>query len=79
MTGDIPQLTNIQNFYGGLSFKDVNFVPKLKHSLLSVSQICDNDFSTHFTRKGCFILKPGIVIPKDWIFLEAEFKNPTTD
>ena len=47
----------------------MNYVPELKHSLLSVSQICDNGFPTHFTNKGCFVLKIGIVIPEDWILL----------
>jgi hypothetical protein len=97
MTGDISQLSNIQEisnggyvfFAGGekgkitqmrivtngtLQFDRVNYVPELKHSLLSVSQICDKEFSTHFTKKECLILKPGIVIPEDWILLRSECK-----
>ncbi|XP_052625893.1 uncharacterized protein LOC128132926 [Lactuca sativa] len=37
---------------GVLSFENVNFAPELKHSLLSVSQICDKGYSTHFTDKS---------------------------
>ena len=46
-------------------FKNVNYAPELKHSLLTVSQICDKGYSTHFTDKECLILKPCIVIPDD--------------
>ncbi|KAD6454671.1 hypothetical protein E3N88_09377 [Mikania micrantha] len=49
---------------GTLSFEDVYYMEELNHSLLSVSQICDNSFSTHFTNKECLILKPGFVIPE---------------
>ena len=58
--GQITQRGTVRN--GALRFNKVNYVPELKHSLLSVSQICDNGYSTHFTDKGCFILKPGVVI-----------------
>ncbi|XP_052622734.1 uncharacterized protein LOC128128014 [Lactuca sativa] len=60
-SGKITQRGTITN--GVLSFENVNFSPELKHSLLSVSQICDKGYSTHFTDKECIILKPGIVIP----------------
>jgi hypothetical protein len=62
--GKITQMGIVTN--GTLQFDRVNYVPELQHSLLSVSQICDKDFSTHFTKKECLILKPGIVIPEDW-------------
>ena len=55
-----------------LSFENVNFAPELKHSLLSVSQICDKGYSTHFTDKECMILKPGIVIPEEWMFVKSK-------
>ena len=71
--GKITQQGTVTN--GVLSFDKVNFVPELKQSLLSVSQICDKDFSTHFTKKECLILKPGIVIPEDWILVRAERAN----
>ena len=58
--GKITQMGTASN--GVLKFDCVNFVPELKHSLLSVSQICDKGFSAHFTNKDCLILKPGIVI-----------------
>ena len=55
-----------------LSFENVNFAPELKHSLLSVSQICDKGYSTHFTDKECIILKPCIVIPEEWILVKSK-------
>ncbi|KAI3767880.1 hypothetical protein L2E82_18309 [Cichorium intybus] len=39
--GKITQRGTVSN--GVLKFENVNFVPELKHSLLSVSQICDNE------------------------------------
>ncbi|XP_035838343.1 uncharacterized protein LOC118485924 [Helianthus annuus] len=57
---------------GVLSFENVNYVPELKHNLLSISQICDRGNSVHFTKKGCYVLKPGIVIPEDWFLMTAE-------
>ena len=71
--GKITQMGIVTN--GTLQFDRVNYVPELQHSLLSVSQICDKDFSTHFTKKECLILKPGIVIPEDWILLRSERKG----
>ena len=38
---------------GVLNFENVNYASELKHSLLSVSQICNKGFSTHFTNKEC--------------------------
>ena len=55
--GKITQRGTVSN--GVLSFENVNYAPELKHSLLSVSQISDKDYSTHFTKKECLILKPG--------------------
>ncbi|TLX69673.1 hypothetical protein E9993_22805, partial [Labilibacter sediminis] len=68
--GQITQMGTVSN--GALQFEDVNYVPELKHSLLSVSQICDKDFSTYFTKKECLILKPGIIIPEDWVLVRSE-------
>ena len=73
--GRITQRGTVTN--GVLKFEQVNFIPELKHSLLSVSQICDRDFSTHFTKKECLILKPGIVIPEDWILVKSERQHDT--
>ncbi|KAD5802663.1 hypothetical protein E3N88_14023 [Mikania micrantha] len=56
---------------GTLSFEDVYYVEELNHSLLSVSQICDKSFSTHFTNKECLILKPGFVVPEKWILMRT--------
>ena len=71
--GKITQMGIVSN--GVLQFDKVNYVPELKHSLLSVSQICDKDFSTHFTKNECLILKPGIVIPEEWILVRSERKD----
>ncbi|XP_035838242.1 uncharacterized protein LOC118485855 [Helianthus annuus] len=60
---------------GVLSFENVNYVPELKHNLLSISQICDRGNLVHFTKKGCHVLKPGIVIPEDWFLMTAERKG----
>ncbi|KAI3767616.1 hypothetical protein L2E82_17880 [Cichorium intybus] len=69
----ITQRGTVSN--GVLKFEKVNFVPELKHSLLSVSQICDKGFSTHFTKKECLILKPDVVIPEEWILVRSERKS----
>ena len=68
--GKITQKGTVSN--GVLSFENVNFAPELKHSLLSVSQICDKGYSTHFTDKECMILKPGFVIPEEWILVKSK-------
>ena len=54
-----------------LSFKHVNYVDILDYNLLSVSQICDNKFSTLFDDSACYVLKPDFVILKEWILLTA--------
>ncbi|KAI3509102.1 hypothetical protein L1887_24128 [Cichorium endivia] len=71
--GKITQKETVSN--GVLKFANVNFVPELKHSLLSVSQICNEGFSTHFTKKECLILKPGVVIPEEWTLVGSELQN----
>jgi len=71
--GKITQKGTVSN--GMLKFDNVNFVPELKHSLLSVSQICDKGFSTHFTGKECLILKPEVVIPDEWVLLRSKRKD----
>ena len=56
---------------GRITLHDVNYVEELEHNLLSVSQVCDNNFTMHFTNKDCIILKPGFVIPEDWVVMRA--------
>ncbi len=56
---------------GILSFNQVNYVDNLDYNLLSVSQICDNKYSTLFDDSACYVLKPGFTIPKEWILLTA--------
>ena len=70
--GRIIQKGTVGN--GALTLENVNYVPELKHSLLSVSQMCDKGYSAHFTNKECLILKPGIIIPDDWILVRAKRK-----
>ncbi|KAM0017117.1 putative RNA-directed DNA polymerase [Helianthus debilis subsp. tardiflorus] len=72
-SGRITLKGTVQN--GVLSFENVNYVPELKHNLLSISQICDRGNSVHFTKKGCHVLKPGIVIPEEWFLMTAERKG----
>lgn len=43
--------------------------------MLSISQICDKEFSTHFTNKECMILKLGFKIPEEWILMRARREN----
>ncbi|KAK9073828.1 hypothetical protein SSX86_006422 [Deinandra increscens subsp. villosa] len=54
-----------------ITFDKVQFVQELQHNLLSVSQICDQQYTAAFTSSECLILKPGIQIPDDWIFVRA--------
>ncbi|KAJ0575600.1 putative transcription factor interactor and regulator CCHC(Zn) family [Helianthus annuus] len=60
---------------GVVSFDKINFVQQLDHNLLSVSQIYDKQFSVHFDANGCYVLKPGFKIPKEWILLSAPSIN----
>lgn len=68
--GKVTQRGTVSNRV--LNFENVNFAPKLKHSLLSVSRIYDKRYSTHFTDKECLILKPVVVIPEDWILVRSK-------
>ncbi|KAI3712446.1 hypothetical protein L1987_71003 [Smallanthus sonchifolius] len=58
-------------------FEKVNYVEQLKHNLLSVSQVCDKNFSFHFNDSECYILKPGFVIPDEMILMKAPGRNDT--
>ncbi|KAI3775882.1 hypothetical protein L1987_45639 [Smallanthus sonchifolius] len=60
-----------------VKFKKVNYVEQLEHNLLSVSQVCDKKFSFHFNDAECYILKPGFVIPDEWILMKAARRNDT--
>ncbi|KAI3732721.1 hypothetical protein L1987_63928 [Smallanthus sonchifolius] len=60
-----------------VKFEKVNYVEQLEHNLLSVSQVCDKKFSFHFNDAECYILKPGFVIPDDWILMKAPRRNDT--
>ena len=62
---------------GRVSFEKVNYCEQLKHNLLSVSQVCDKQYTTTFTAKECLILKPGFEIPEEWILMRAPRKNDT--
>ncbi|KAI3815343.1 hypothetical protein L1987_15008 [Smallanthus sonchifolius] len=60
-----------------VKFEKVNYVEQLEHNLLSVSQVCDKKFSFHFNDAECYILKPGFVIPDEWILMKAPRRNDT--
>ena len=36
--------------------KDVLYIKRLKENLLSITQICDEDFIVQFSKKGCIII-----------------------
>ncbi|KAI3819600.1 hypothetical protein L1987_13441 [Smallanthus sonchifolius] len=60
-----------------VKFENMNYVEQLEHNLLSVSQVCDKKFSFHFNDHECYILKPGFVIPDEWILMKAPRRNDT--
>ncbi|KAI3825339.1 hypothetical protein L1987_06821 [Smallanthus sonchifolius] len=60
-----------------VKFEKVNYVEQLEHNLLSVSQVCDKKFSFHFNDAEWYILKPGFVIPDEWILMKAPRRNDT--
>ncbi|KAI3776071.1 hypothetical protein L1987_45832 [Smallanthus sonchifolius] len=60
-----------------VKFEKVNYVGQLEHNLLSVSQVYDRKFSFHFNDAECYILKPGFVIPDEWILMKAPRRNDT--
>ncbi|KAI3773997.1 hypothetical protein L1987_48538 [Smallanthus sonchifolius] len=62
---------------GCVSFDTVNFCEQLKHNLLSVSQMCDEEYSVMFDKSECLILKPGFEVPEDWILMRAPRTNDT--
>ncbi|KAI3797948.1 hypothetical protein L1987_33213 [Smallanthus sonchifolius] len=62
---------------GCVSFDNVNYCEQLKHNLLSVSQICDKEYSVMFDKSECMILKPGFEVPKDWILMRDPRTNDT--
>ncbi|KAI3733240.1 hypothetical protein L1987_64460 [Smallanthus sonchifolius] len=73
--GNISGQGTVSN--GRLSFEKVNYVEQLEHNLLSVSQVCDKDFSFHFNKSECLVLKTGFVIHEDWMLMRAPRKNDT--
>ncbi|KAI3815684.1 hypothetical protein L1987_15363 [Smallanthus sonchifolius] len=60
-----------------VSFDNVNFCEQLKLNLLSVSQMCDKEYSVMFDKNECLILKPGFEVPEDWILMRAPRTNDT--
>ncbi|KAI3825402.1 hypothetical protein L1987_06885 [Smallanthus sonchifolius] len=60
-----------------VKFEKVNYVEQLKHNLLSVSQVCDKKFSFHFNDSECFDMKPGFIIPEEWILMRDPRRNDT--
>ena len=68
--GKIIQRGTVSN--GALTLENVNYVPELKHSQLSVSQMSDKGYSSHFTSKECIILNSCIIIREEWILVKAQ-------
>ncbi|KAI3717482.1 hypothetical protein L1987_69124 [Smallanthus sonchifolius] len=62
---------------GCVSFDNVNFCEQLKHNLLSVSQMCDKEYSVMFDKLECLILKTGFEVPEYWILMRAPRTNDT--
>ena len=51
---------------GLLLLKDVLYIKGLKANLLSITQICDEDFLLQFSKKGCIIInEEGIQVFKN--------------
>ncbi|KAI3776531.1 hypothetical protein L1987_46317 [Smallanthus sonchifolius] len=73
--GSITQQGVVTN--GCISFDNVNYCEQLQHNLLSVSQMCDKEYSVMFNKSECLILKPGFVIPDEWILMRAPRMNNT--
>ncbi|XP_035842133.1 uncharacterized protein LOC110924517 [Helianthus annuus] len=60
---------------GVISFDKVNYIVELTNNFLSISQICDKDFSVHFTKSECLVLKPGFKVPDELVLLRAPRVN----
>ena len=73
--GNITGMGVVTN--GKITLEKVNYVEQLKHDLMSVSQIFDKGNSVLFTTLEALILKPGFVIPEEWIVMRAARKNDT--
>ena len=71
--GSITGMGKVTN--GTLTLEKVNFAEELNHNLMSVSQICDKGNPVAFNEKEALVLKPGFVIPEEWILLRAPRKN----
>ena len=56
---------------GCISFDRVNYVAELENNLLSISQISDKGYTVVFNNQECMILKPGYVVPSEWILMRA--------
>ncbi|MFS8025508.1 hypothetical protein Hanom_Chr16g01475871 [Helianthus anomalus] len=63
---------------GIVTFERVNYIAKLENNLLSISQICDRKYTTHFNNKECLILKPGFVVPEEWVIMRAPIVTTRT-
>ena len=62
---------------GKITLDKVNYVEQLQHNLMSVSQVCDKGHSVLFTKSEALVLKPGLIIPEDWIMMRAPRRNDT--
>jgi len=71
--GNITGMGKVMN--SKITMENVNYVEQLKHNLMSVSQICDKGNQVHFTKTEALVLKPGFVVPEEWILLKAPRKK----
>ncbi|KAI3676173.1 hypothetical protein L1987_85773 [Smallanthus sonchifolius] len=69
MTGNVRLLEDVIKIDGGY----VAFAGN-KGGYITV---CDKKFSFHFNDHECYILKPGFVIPDEWILMKAPRRNDT--
>jgi transposase InsO family protein len=53
----------------------VNYVAQLKFNLLSVSQICDKQFSLFFDDNFCYVRKSGFQLPEEWVLFKTPHAN----
>ncbi|GJZ27112.1 putative ribonuclease H-like domain-containing protein [Tanacetum coccineum] len=61
---------------GKLDFKDVYFVKELKFNLFSISQMCDNKNSVHFTDTECVVLSPDFkLLDESHVLLKVPRKD----
>ncbi|KAI3708432.1 hypothetical protein L2E82_37601 [Cichorium intybus] len=69
MTGDMSQLHNVENFNG----RCVSFAGGERGKITQKGTVSNGVL--RFENKECLILKPGVVIPEEWIIVRSERQN----